>query len=384
MIKAEQWEELIKTGIVLSSYKDLDSLLEKIAIDTIRIVGCEGVSIYIRRQNHLDFMITHNTVLEKKLGDLKSVFRRFSMPISNQSISGYVAMTKEILNIDDVMKIEGKPFVFNSNLDKTHNYHTVSMLTLPMADNAGELIGVMQLVNSLDDNMVVDRFDTQDIFVAQYLSSIAAMAIKNTSFNEVLKRSYHETVERLATASEFRDLETSHHIKRMCEYSALLWKKLGCKNEEELENVKYASQMHDIGKLGIPDRILQKPGQLTEEERKIMEQHTIIGGKILEGSTSDLLQLSKTVAYSHHEKWNGTGYPFSLKKEEIPLIGRVVALADVFDALTSKRVYKPAFSVESVFKIIYEEKGKHFDPSIVDVFFSARGEILNIYNLYKE
>jgi putative two-component system response regulator len=384
MIQKEQWEELIRIGIDLSSYKELDLLLEKIAADSLDVVGCEGASIYIKRGDHLEFMTTKNRILEKKLGNLKKHFQKYAIPISNESISGYVALTRTPLNLPNVYLLdESVPYRFYDNFDRLYQYHTISMLTLPMLDNRGELVGVLQMINSYDSRNAITVFNEQDLFIAQYLCSIAAMSIKNASFSEILKSSYYETVERLALASEFRDLETSNHIKRMSEYSLALWKKCGG-NPEEAEDLRYAAQMHDIGKIGIPDRILQKPGPLTPEERKIMEKHTIIGGKILEGSSSGLLRLSKTVALTHHEKWDGTGYPAGLKGEEIPLAGRIVALADVFDALTSKRVYKPAFSSEKVFSMIQEEKGKHFDPKIVQVFLESSREILAIHDRYKE
>lgn len=383
MLTQAQWEELIQTGIALSSYKELDALLKRIAQDSIKIVGCEGASIYIKNGEQLDFMVTRNTVLEERLGNLDLIFKAFTVPITNESIAGYVAGSGELLNLADVYALsDKKPYKFYDTFDKKHAYQTKSMLTLPMKDNNNELVGILQLLNSRDEKGALADFSGKDIFIARYLASIAGMAIKNTSVNEVLKKSYYETVERLALASEFRDLETSYHIKRISEYAVVLWKKVG--KGEDIDNVRYASQMHDIGKIGIPDRILQKPGPLTEEERQIMNQHALIGAKILEGSSSPLLRLSRIVALTHHEKWDGSGYPYGLKGEEIPLIGRIVAMVDVFDALTSKRVYKPAFSIDSVLKTLDKEKGIHFDPKLVDVFFQSMPDILNIYNRYKE
>jgi len=383
MISSVQWEELINTGIELSSYKNVDKLLDRIAEDSIEILQCHGASIYIRKGDHLDFMITRNIMLEQKLGTIQSIFQKYSIPISNESISGYVALTHAPLNISDAYHIaEKEPYKFSNSFDSMNDYRTQSLLTLPMLDNSNDLIGVIQLINKYDDSGIKE-FSQEDIFIAKYLCSLAAMAIKNASFNEILKHSHYDTVYRLAVASEFRDLETSFHIKRMSEITALLWKKLG-HTDEEVEEVKYAAQMHDIGKLGIPDHILQKPGLLTPEERKIMETHTTMGAKILEGSYSPLLQISKTIALSHHEKWDGSGYPAALKEKKIPLIGRVTAIADVFDALTSKRVYKPAYHVDKVLQMIRQESGKHFDPEIVEVFFHSIHHVLAIFERYKE
>lgn len=384
MIKTEQWEELILLGVNLSSFQQLDTLLYTVAQESIKVIGCEGATIYIKKNSHLEFMVAQNKVLEKKIPDLKHNFQKHAVPFSNESIAGYVALTKTPLNIPDVNLLDPTtPYRFYDSFDKLYQYKTISTLTLPMLDNQKELIGILQLINRHDAQGKIINFTQEDVFMAQYLASIAAMSIKNTMLNEVLKSSYYETVERLALASEFRDLETSNHIKRMSEYSYILWKKCGG-DLNEAEDLRYAAQMHDIGKVGIPDRILQKPGPLTPEERKIMEKHTTIGGKILEGSSSNLLQLSRIVALTHHEKWDGSGYPLGLKKEEIPLAGRIVALADVFDALTSKRVYKPAFATDKVFAIIKEEKGKHFDPLIVEAFLDSSKEILEIHDRYKE
>jgi HD-GYP domain-containing protein (c-di-GMP phosphodiesterase class II) len=385
MIEQERWEELLKLGIELSSYQDLQNLLDKIASGSISIVKCQGASIYVKRGNFLDFMATRNTVLEKKLGPLKKMFQKFSIPLSSESVSGYVALSGEILNIPDVAELTSKtPYRFYDNIDKWYDYKTVSMLTLPMLDQQKRLMGILQLINRTDEKKNIIPFNDRDLFIARYLSSIAASALKSTAFNENLKKAYLDTVERLAIATEFRDMETSLHIKRISEYTALLWKKLGHYDEEELLNVRYAAQMHDVGKIGIPDRILQKPGPLNESERNIIEQHTLIGEKILQDSGSVLLDLAAIITVSHHEKWDGTGYPHGLRGEKIPLIGRVVGLADVFDALTSKRVYKPAFSIEKVLEIMRKERGKHFDPQVLDLFLKSIPEILDIYERYKE
>ncbi|HCL56379.1 MAG TPA: diguanylate cyclase [Spirochaetia bacterium] len=384
MIQAKQWEELIHLGIDLSTYKTLKKLLKKIALESIKLMNCQGASIYIKNGHQIDFMITQNTVLEKKLGNLEDIFKIFSLPISNESIAGYAALKKETLNIPDVYQIKkDNPYRFFNNIDVIYQYKTESMLTMPMLDTNQNLVGVLQFINRQNDENEIKSFSKGDEFIGKYLSSISAIAIKNASFDQLLKESYHETVYRLAVASEFRDLETSLHIQRIGEYSSLLWKKMG-NSSEDAEIIKYASQMHDIGKIGIPDRILQKPGPLTADERKIMENHTLIGGKILENSNSSLIHLSQSVALSHHEKWDGTGYPNKLKGEEIPLIGRVVALTDVFDALSSKRVYKPAFGIDKVISIIKEERGKHFDPKILNSFLDTLPQILEIYEKYKE
>jgi putative two-component system response regulator len=155
-------------------------------------------------------------------------------------------------------------------------------------------------------------------------------------------------------------------------------------NDQTVEYILYAAPMHDIGKIGIPDKILLKPGKLTEEEWVIMKEHTIIGGRILEGSKAGYIHLGEIVALTHHEKWDGSGYPLGLKGNKIPLVGRIVAIADVFDALMSKRPYKEAFPLEKSHGIIREGRGNHFDPAVVDAFFASGKELDRIRQEFKD
>jgi cyclic di-GMP phosphodiesterase len=189
--------------------------------------------------------------------------------------------------------------------------------------------------------------------------------------------SHLDTIHRLAVAAEYKDEDTATHIRRMSHYCAILARGLNLP-PGEVELILNASIMHDVGKIGIPDAILLKPGKLTEKEFEIMKQHTIIGARILSGSPSELLQAGEVIALSHHEKWDGSGYPNGLVGENIPLWGRICAVADVFDALTSKRPYKEALPNEKVYEILREGRGMHFDPSIVDVFFERLDEVMMI------
>ncbi|MCG6537121.1 MAG: HD domain-containing protein, partial [Syntrophales bacterium LBB04] len=168
-------------------------------------------------------------------------------------------------------------------------------------------------------------------------------------------------------AAEYRDRETANHIKRMSHYCAQIAQELGWSGEA-VNMFLWSSLMHDLGKLGIPDAILQKPARLTPEERRLMEFHTIIGANILKGSEAAVLKQSRIIALTHHEKFDGTGYPVGLKGEEIPMEGRITILADIFDALSSKRVYKEALRDEEVLGILGEGQGTFFDPMILDVF----------------
>lgn len=195
--------------------------------------------------------------------------------------------------------------------------------------------------------------------------------------NKDLQEAYLDTINRLVLAAEYKDEDTGDHIVRMSRYSDLLAEKLGL-SPKEVENIRYAAPMHDIGKIGIPDSILMKPGKLTDEEFNIMKTHTNIGAKILANSKADILRLAQQIAVSHHEKWNGNGYSQGLSGAKIPITGRIVGLADVFDALTSKRPYKDPYPLEVACDIIRKERGQHFDPEMLDVFLENIDEFVGI------
>ncbi|WP_017445622.1 response regulator [Gayadomonas joobiniege] len=198
-----------------------------------------------------------------------------------------------------------------------------------------------------------------------------------------LKRTRMQVIQVLGRAAEYKDNETGMHVIRMSHYSKILAIAYGF-TEQAAEQLMHAAPMHDIGKIGIPDSIMQKPGRLTDEEFKIMQQHPEIGAEILGDCDSDLLRLARTIALTHHEKWDGSGYPNRLAGEAIPIEGRIVALADVFDALTSKRPYKDAWSVEKTMALIHEQKGLHFDPELVDLLTENLDKILAIKAQWQE
>ncbi len=200
---------------------------------------------------------------------------------------------------------------------------------------------------------------------------------------ETIKNASLDTIHRLSRAAEFKDEDTGAHILRMSNYSAVVARKMGLK-EKTVESILYAAPMHDIGKIGTPDYILLKPGKLDPAEWEIMKQHTINGGRILEGSEKGFIKLGEIIAMTHHEKWDGSGYPKGLKGKEIPKVGQIVAIADVFDALTTKRPYKEPFSLEKSFNIIREGSGNHFNPGVVEAFFAVENEILEIKEKYKD
>jgi len=367
-------------GIALSSERNLESLLWLIVREARRFTRAEGGSLYIRKGDYLVFEVAQNEPLGiglNKEGE-KGVFQKATIPLDTSSMAGFVALTGKVINVPDVYHIPpDRPYQFFKGFDEQNRYRTRSMLVVPMVDQEGHILGVLQLVNARDEQGAVVAFDPSVEELVRSLASQAAVSYKNARLTEELKAAYLDTLFRLSVAAEFRDDDTAVHIKRMSGYCAVLAQALGW-DHDLVEEFRVASQMHDVGKLGIPDAILQKPGKLTEEEYEIMKQHTIIGGRILGGSQAPILKMSEEIALTHHEKIDGTGYPRRLQGDRIPMTGRITAIADVFDALTSKRCYKPAYSIEKAKAIMEEGKGKHFDEGLVELFLRSFDKILEV------
>lgn len=213
--------------------------------------------------------------------------------------------------------------------------------------------------------------------LVKYADDLNQTILELKAAHKELEKAYLDTIHRLVLAAEYKDEDTGEHIVRMSRYCALIAEKLGLP-AKEVQNISYAAPMHDVGKIGIPDNILMKTGKLTDEEFEVIKTHSTIGAKILANSKAEILKVAEQIAFSHHEKWNGKGYPQGLSGDNIPLAGRIVGLADTFDALTSKRPYKEPYPVEVAIDIIRKERGQHFDPDLVDVFLENIDEILKI------
>lgn len=207
--------------------------------------------------------------------------------------------------------------------------------------------------------------------------------IESALLYQEIEETQKEIIFTMAKIGETRSRETGNHVKRVAEYSRPLALAYGL-SEEEAELLRTASPMHDIGKVAISDAILKKPGKLTEEEYAVMQKHTKVGYNLLRGSKRKILQAAAIIAGQHHEKWNGLGYPHGLKAEDIHLYARITAIADVFDALGSERYYKKAWELDKILQLFREERGKHFDPVLVDLFLEHIDEIVKIRDAYEE
>jgi HD-GYP domain-containing protein (c-di-GMP phosphodiesterase class II) len=399
---------LIQFGVEVSQIADLDLLLEKVLTEARSMLNADAGSIYIKDENMLKFSYSQNETMQEKLGpNKKLIYTTFSMPINNHSIAGFVANNGKTVNIPDAYKIsEALPFAFDSSWDKKTGYHTSSMLTIPMKNNRGEIIGVLQLINAHDEKGKVVPFKDEDEPIVQHFALYAANAIERAQMTRM-------TIMRMISMAELRDpKETGPHVNRVAAYSVEIYEAYARKKgipQDEIDSkrdaLRLAAMLHDVGKVAISDLILKKPGRFNDDEYEVMKSHTIQGANLFKDARSEFDEFSAEVALNHHERWDGKGYPgyvdpatgkplkghtdaegkpLGKKEEEIPLFGRIVALADVYDALSCKRVYKEAWDESEVLNLINAEKGKHFDPEIVDVFVDILDVIHSISQRYPD
>ncbi|MEA1892505.1 MAG: HD domain-containing protein [Campylobacterota bacterium] len=254
----------------------------------------------------------------------------------------------------------------------------------PFYNQDGQMIGYHALRQDITAKKEIEELKKNLENVNEYLEHEVEHRIKDiVGLNKTIKETQKEIIFTMGTIGESRSKETGNHVTRVAEYSRLLAEYSGM-DRFYAQMLKEASPMHDIGKVAISDAILNKPARHTQEESVIMRTHTTLGYEMLRHSDKELLQISATIAHEHHEKYDGTGYPRGLKGEDISIYARITAVADVFDALGSERVYKKAWRDEDIFKMLKEEKGKHFDPMLVDVFLNNIEEFKKIREQYKE
>lgn len=350
---------LVEFGHRVGLETHLNPLLELIAEGVRQILDADRCSLFLldKEKQELWSRIAHG---------LEGQVLRFPR---NKGIIGHVAETLRAINVENIRESQ----YFNPEADAQSGYQTKSVLAMPMKDRNGELLGVFQVLNKKTGS-----FNQEDEGLLAMLCSLASTAIENAQLYGKIRKSHLETILRLAMAAESRDQEDlAGHLRRMSRYSAIIAEVMGLP-PEDVEDILYASPLHDIGKIAIPDRVLLKPGRLNEEETEIMHQHATHGAKILENAKSSVLQKAYNIAYAHHERYDGKGYPRKLSGDEIPLEARIVSLADVFDALTSKRVYKPGWSLDETLDYIRAQSGTQFDPNVVTVFFRGLPEIEKI------
>jgi HD-GYP domain-containing protein (c-di-GMP phosphodiesterase class II) len=396
---ADTFSKLLDIMEELYHLQDLDALLDMVLLQARKLTGADAGSIYLIENNLLQFSFCHNDTLFSS-ARTKYIYLSQTLQIDNKSIAGYVACTGKPLIIEDVYDIAwSKPYTFNQFFDDVSSYRTKSLLAVPLKTSRGKIVGVLEIINALNPDGEVVPFTGKDNLILNYFAINAATAVERALLNR-------ETILRMIKMCELRDpQETGAHANRVAAYSAEIYHQWASQKgipEEEIKKtrdlIRIAAMLHDLGKIAISDLILKKPGGLEHDEFLIMQYHTIYGARLFENPNSDLDVISAEIALNHHEWWDGSGYPGKIddiyrerveigegkKGEEIPLAARIVALADVYDALISKRVYKDSFSEEVALKLIREQSGKHFDPEVVAAFFAIHDLITAIKEKYQE
>jgi len=353
---------LLKLGREILYHKDIQSLLVSIADITRNLLNAERCSVFIYDKEN-------NVLYTKVAHGIDPIV----IPV-DKGIVGCTFTTGEIQIILDAYKDSR----FYPEIDKITGFKTKSLITAPLIDSHNKIFGVVEVINKTEG-----FFSSLDAELLVLCSSYVSSILENAFLNELIKESHAKLIYKLSTAAEFKDEETSLHTKRVALYSSIIAEERGL-DKGFISNITITAPMHDVGKIGIPDKILNKEGKLTRKEFDVIKTHPVIGYNILYDENSELLQMAANISRDHHEKWDGTGYPDGKKGEEISLEGRIVAIADVFDALTSKRPYKEPWPFEKAIQLINDEKEKHFDPELAECFLKNENVVKNTYNNYKE
>ncbi|HIJ96149.1 MAG TPA: GAF domain-containing protein [Desulfuromonadales bacterium] len=399
---------IIDLGNQLSQFKDIDLVLEKILSEARTFTNCDAGSIYVREGDLLSFRYAQNDTMQQLLPPGKKLpYASFTIPINNNSIAGSVAANGSILNIPDAYEISGSfPFFFNRSYDLQTGYRTRSLLTIPLKNFRKDTIGVLQLINAMDIQKAVIPFEKEDEEIIGYFANTAAIAVERAKMTR-------EIIMRMNKMAELRDpKETGAHVNRVAAYSVVLyeaWARTQDLPQFDIDKnrdvLRMSAMLHDVGKIAISDMILKKPGRFTDEEYQAMKLHTLLGANLFADIYSEFDESAAIVALNHHERWDGNGYPGHVdpvtqevlvgyqkedgsahgkRGEEIPFFGRIVALADVYDALSCRRYYKDAWDEKDVVKMIQEGSGTQFDPNLVTVFLECLDTFREIRDLYQD
>ena len=407
LTETQKLETLTSLGVELNRVADLDILMERILTEARRFVNADAGSIYIRNGENLHFSYTQNATLQRRLPNGgKLIYSTYSIPIDENSIAGCAAYSKRMVNIEDAYEIQtDRPFHFSRKFDTKAGYRTKSMLTIPLLTSRGMVVGVLQIINAQDERGEITAFSLEDEKMMQHFASTAAVALERA-------RMTRSMILRTIKMAEMRDpKETGAHVNRVAAYSVEIfenWALCNAMAQDEIEVkrdvFRMAAMLHDVGKVGISDAILKKPGKYTPDEFEIMKSHTIFGARLFDGQ-SEFDDAASDVALNHHERWDGTGYPgyvdaytgepipghtddngkpLGKKGEDIPIFGRIVAMADVYDALCSRRSYKDAWDEKDALSLMEKSTGTHFDPVLMEIFMNNINIIRSIRQRYPE
>ena len=404
----EKIDLITQIRLDINRVKDVDMLLEWILTNARKFFHADAGSIYLKEGDRLRFSYTQNDALQRRLGPGKKlIYATFTIPTNTQSIAGYVAKNCEAVNIPDVYEMSpAVRYVWDSGFDKVSHYTTRSMLTVPLTNHRGDVLGVMQIINAQDDAGTIIPFSRADESLIMHFATSAALALERAQMNRNI-------ILRMISMTELRDpSETGPHVNRVGAYSVEIYdqwaRERGIPNEEveqQRDVLRMAAMLHDVGKIAISDVILKKPAHLTAEEFEIVKRHTYRGAQLFKEIQSDFEESAVEVALNHHEHWDGTGYPGHIdpiteralhgheglngkpnpkREHEIPLFGRIVAVADVYDVLCSRRCYKEPWDEDRILDEMHRSSGTHFDPEIVNIFFSSLDVLKSIAERYPD
>jgi HD-GYP domain-containing protein (c-di-GMP phosphodiesterase class II) len=399
-------EKIIRIDSELNKIQDQDILLEQILKVAREVANADAGSIYIVKDGKLHIKYAQNASLQKDLPPgQKLIYKFFTLPINEDTLAGYVAKKKKLVNVEDAYNIpKNAPYSYNTYYDKQANYKTQSILTIPLVSNTNELYGVIQMINKQDENGSCTSFTEEDEELISHFSTNVVIALQRAQMTRAI-------LLRMIKMAELRDpKETGPHVNRVAGYAAEIYERWALnqgipehKIERDKDTFRMAAMLHDVGKVAISDVLLKKPARFTPEEYKIMQTHSLHGARLFLNEQSEFDAMARLVALNHHENWDGSGYPghvdistgAALKKDkagkikgkkgkEISIFGRIVAIADVYDALRCKRVYKEAWTEEEVCEEIKKLSGSKFDPELVDIFFEVYPALQTISDMYSE
>lgn len=358
----ELLEVLFEYSGKIASERNLDNLLVLMNDMARKTVVCDRCTLWVvdAVEEIVWSKVAHGT-------------KRLEMPWHKGIVGRCVKDEKAFLILDPYKDID-----FNQTMDQKTGYKTRDILVVPIFGSSGSLVGIYQALNKK-----VKSFTCRDIERLNMVATFSGRSLESARLNHELEATQLELVHMLGEVGESRSKETANHVIRVGEYCHLLATHLGLP-KDECELIRLTSPLHDLGKVAIPDAILNKPGKLTEEEFEVMKTHAALGYEILKKSPRKILRSAAVIAFEHQEKFNGRGYPRGLVGDEIHIHARICALADVFDALSHKRCYKAAWPFEQVVELFREERGEHFDPEIVDCFISLKDEFEDILRRYPD
>ncbi len=337
---------------------EIDEVIKNFISSTKELLEVEAVSVILIDEE------TGDLYFREAVGEGSDKVKEIKIP-RGHGIAWFVVNTGESVVVNDVEKDPR----FYSGVDKKAKYKTRNLMAVPLM-SVGRTIGVVEAINKISS----DRFSDKDLRVLELVAKQIAMHISNALLYAKVKNMFMNTITALVKAVDAKDPYTRGHSERVRDYSVLIGRSAGL-GKKDLRNLELSALLHDIGKIGIDDRVLKKAGRLTDEEYEIIKKHPVIGAEIL-SSIPEMKDVIPGVRH-HHEKWNGKGYPDGLKGKEIPLNARIIAIADTYDAMTSTRVYRPALSPQMALDEIKKFSGIQFDPELSNVFISSMKKILD-------